>query len=156
MSKKLPSRVNISLELPGSGTTQKKELPLKLLVLANLSSTESNIPLQKRTRYTVDINTLNHVIKQIKPTLNIQVPHEMHEKQSTPVHLEFKSMDDFSPFQLVQQIPALKQLLAKRYLLNDLKSQLINNPTLSAKLQQFVKNKQQFQTLQKKVRQKVK
>lgn len=153
MSKTSASRINISLELPESGATQHKELPLKLLVLSNLSGQESSTPLHQRRKLTVDKQSLDTVMAQLQPHLDLKVKVN---GVAQCLQLNFHSMQDFSPDHLVQQIPALKLLLAKRYLLNDLKSQLMSNPVLFEQLRAFVKNKQRFAELQQQVKQKVK
>jgi type VI secretion system protein ImpB len=52
--------------------------------------------------------------------------------------LHFRSMEDFSPVNLIDQVPALKKLFNARNRLSDLLSKMDGNDELDAALQQIV------------------
>lgn len=58
-----------------------------------------------------------------------------------PVQLTFKSMKDFHPSAVVQQVPELKSLLAMRHLLRDLKSNILDNAVLRKELEKILQDK---------------
>ena len=125
------SRVNIHLELNQEGAKQRKELPLKLLVLANLTGYLPKTPLAQRERLAVTKASLNDVMRQLKPRLTLRVPHSIASKKALNHSLIFESLEDFDPERVVSQVPALQRLLAMRYLLNDLKSQLVDDAAVA-------------------------
>ena len=132
MSQSKPqSRVNIHLELNQEGAKQRKELPLKLLVLANLTGYLPKIPLTQRERLAVTKASLNDVMRQLKPRLTLRVPHAIASQKALNHSLIFESLEDFDPERVVSQVPALQRLLAMRYLLNDLKSQLVDDAAVA-------------------------
>ena len=192
MHQNKPSRININIDIPVQGGTQKKELPLKLLVLADLKSLENTLPVKQRTRFVVDKQSLDQVMQQLQPKLNIRVAnmssvvndivatqHGVDTQDTTDevsidkttiadgnsavdisnvqsflnLSLVFHSMSDFNPDNLVQQVPLLRQLLAKRYLLNDLKSQLLNDPSLLAAFKALWSQPKQLQKMRRLLKQ---
>ncbi|HTN02299.1 MAG TPA: type VI secretion system contractile sheath small subunit, partial [Planctomycetaceae bacterium] len=60
--------------------------------------------------------------------------------QKLNVELKFQSMDDFSPENVVKQIPLLRALLEQRENLKNLSSRLEGNDKLDELLQQVLAN----------------
>ncbi|MBI0151364.1 type VI secretion system contractile sheath small subunit, partial [Bifidobacterium sp. M0353] len=71
------------------------------------------------------------------------------DNSEIPVNLEFKSMKDFHPEQIVQQVPELKSLLAMRNLLRDLKSNILDNAVLRKELEKILQDKNLSDELRK-------
>ena len=57
-----------------------------------------------------------------------------------PVHLDIKSMKDFTPDSVAQAVPELKALLDLREALKTLKGPLANVPDFRKKIQEIVKD----------------
>jgi len=65
------------------------------------------------------------------------------------VELRFKSLDDFRPESVAQQITPLKKLLDARKKLSDLLTKLDGNDKLDELLQQVISSTDSLQTLSK-------
>lgn len=136
-------RVQITYDVETGGAIEKKELPLVVGVLADLSGTpETPLPKMKDRKFvTIDRDNFNAVLAASTPRVKVTVPNKLSASGGMlPMELRFKSMDDFEPLSIVNQIPAMKALLDARGRLNDLLGKLDGNDELDAKLQEIVKN----------------
>ena len=144
-----PSRVNISLALDQSQSQERKELPLKLLVLSDLSKHGSKSVLRERKRCQINRQNFNQVLAQINPQLALQVQNHVDSQQNElTAKLSFSHINDFSPDNIIGQVPELKRLLGMRNLLKDLKSNLIDNKQLQKKLTEITQDRSQSLALQ--------
>jgi type VI secretion system protein ImpB len=145
-----PPRVQITYDVEIGGAIQKKELPLVMGILADLSG-KPDQPLPKlKDRKFVDIDRDNFddVLKSITPVISATVANKLSKDGgTTSVKLKFQKMDDFSPLNVVMQVDALKQLFESRQKLNDLLAKLDGNDTLDNMLQQVVSNPDEMKQL---------
>ncbi len=149
-----PARVNITLDVNVDGIMQKKELPLKLLILAGFSGDQTKVKLAERTRINVNNNNFNHALAEIKPTLSFSVDNKISDNiAKLPVNLAFNHINDFRPESILRQVPQLKKLMAMRHLLKDLKAQLHDNPNFQQRLNIMLNKKSQLQKLQQQLQQ---
>ncbi|MCO6507014.1 MAG: type VI secretion system contractile sheath small subunit [Snodgrassella sp.] len=145
-----PARVNIKLDLHTGGAKKQVELPLRLLVAGDFSFTESDTPLAEREKVSINKNNFDAVLAEMNPTVKLSVPNALADDDSEiPVNLDFKSMKDFHPEQIVQQVPELKSLLAMRNLLRDLKSNILDNAVLRKELEKILQDKNLSDELRK-------
>ena len=143
-----PARVNITLDLHTGGARKKLELPLKLLVLGDFSQRDDGIPLAEKTRHRIDKNNFDSVLADYHPTLRLAVENTLAgDGSELPVTLDFNSLRDFHPEQVVRQIPELAALLAMRNLLRDLKSNLLDNAAFRRELEKIMKDEQLSRSL---------
>lgn len=119
------ARVNITLDLETEGVPHQQELPLKLLVLGDFSAGGTSEKVADRKRLSVDKHSLDACLAQLSPTLRLE-----NKTGQKITSLRFERMADFTPAGLVQQVPALKRLLAMRQLLRELKTSLSDKPAL--------------------------
>jgi type VI secretion system protein ImpB len=136
-------RVQITYDVEVGGAFQKKELPLVVGVLADLSGKPSQpLPKLKDRKFVeIDRDNFNTVLAASTPRLAYQVPNKLTKAGGfVNAELTFSSMEDFEPQNLVKQVPALKKLLEARGKLNDLLGKLDGNDELDAKLQEIVAN----------------
>jgi len=123
------------------GAIEKKELPLVIGVLADLAGKPEN-PLPKlkdRGFVEIDRDNFNDVLTSIQPRLAFQVENKLSKEGGfINTELRFHSIDDFTPLNLVTQIPALKKLFEARGKLSDLLTKLDGNDELDSVLQQVV------------------
>lgn len=133
-------RINISYR-PSQESTEEKELPLKLLLMGDLTQQENSTPIEQRKPIRIDKNNFDDVLKsqQIKLDLNVKNCIRPQDERLT-VNFNPQCMRDFSPDGLVEQIPELTQLLALRRALVSLKSPLGNVPAFRKKLQRIIQN----------------
>lgn len=148
--KEIPkARVNITLDVETEGAQKKKELPLKLLVTGDFSKGKTTGPVAKRERININKNNFNKIIADLAPELNFTVPNKIKNDDSEmKVALKMDSLKKFRPEAVVQEIPELRNLLAMRNLLKDLKSNLLDNGEFRRELEKIVKNEPELKLLQ--------
>lgn len=145
-----PPRVQITYDVEIGGAIQKKELPLVVGILADLSG-KQEVPLpslKERKFVEIDRDNFNDVLASISPRIVASVDnHLSKDGGKTSVELTFKNMDDFTPAQLVRQVESLRKLFESRQRLNDLLAKLDGNDVLDDMLQKAVGNPDQLKQL---------
>ena len=112
-----PPRVQITYDVEVGGAVEKKELPLVVGLLADLSGQQLVAPPKLKARRLVDIDrdNFNEVMQKIAPRLDLSVPDTLPGKDgSLKIELNFKTFDDFHPEAIVKQVPRLAKLLEVR------------------------------------------
>jgi type VI secretion system protein ImpB len=144
-----PPRVQITYDVETGGAIQKKELPLVVGILSDLSGdTPNTIALKERKFVEIDRDNFNEVLKSISPTLKVSVANKLDDKTETlPVELSFQTLDDFTPSNLVLQVEALSKLLDTRRRLNDLLAKLDGNDVLNQALLDVVAKPEELKQL---------
>lgn len=133
-------RVHIKYEVETEGGSVAKELPFVIGVLGDFSGThpvEPLAPLKERQFMPIDRDNFNQVMQIIHPGLQCRIPNVLTDDDTEiPVSLQFQSLEDFEPEQLVKQIEPLNQLLDAR---NKLQT-LLNKVDCSSELESLVEN----------------
>lgn len=149
-----PPRVQITYDVEIGDAIEKRELPMVVGIMADLSG-QPTIPLPKlkdRRLTEIDRDNFNDVMKQINPQLKLTVPNtSAADGTAVPVELSFSNMSDFHPDALVQQVPRLAKLLEARQQLRDLLAKLDGNDELDAMLEQIVRDTDELQQVKKEV-----
>jgi type VI secretion system protein ImpB len=146
-----PPRVQITYDVEIGGAVEKKELPLVVGLLADLSGQPLVAPPKLKARRLVDIDrdNFNEVMQKIAPRLDLSVPDTMPGKDGNlKIELNFKNFDDFHPEAIVKQVPRLAKLLEVRQQLRDLLGKLDGNDELDALLEHIVQNSEELKALQ--------
>lgn len=141
-------RVHIKYEVETEGAVVEKELPFVIGVLGDFSGnpTEPLRPLTERKFIQIDRDNFNDVMARMTPGLNLRVDNTLAgDGSEMAVSLAFKSMDDFEPERVVEQIPALKELLDQRNKLRDLMSKVDRSEQLESVLEQVLKSQEDIQ-----------
>ena len=117
-------RVHIEYEVETYGSRQKVDLPFVMGVMSDLSgkSQVEKKSLDKRDFSEFDMDNFEQRMEAIAPRAVFQVDNTLTKDGKLGVDLTFKSMDDFTPGKVAQQVPALKKLLEARQELSDLMS----------------------------------
>jgi type VI secretion system ImpB/VipA family protein len=144
-----PPRVQITYDVEIGGAIQKKELPLVVGILSDLSGATPNpITMKDRKFIEIDRDNFNQVLKSIGSTISSSVANHLdNSKDSLPVSLKFESIDDFTPANLVQQVEGLRKLLDSRRRLNDLLAKLDGNDFLNQTLLDVVAKPEELKQL---------
>lgn len=145
-----PPRVQITYDVEIGGAIEKKELPLIVGILADLSGQSVSPPKKLRERRFVEIDRDNFddVLASIAPRLAMQVENRLtNDGSKFNVELNFNKFDDFSPLDIIDQIKPLQRLFTARQRLRDLLTKLDGNDDLDALLQQVVKDNAELQAL---------
>lgn len=144
-----PPRVQITYDVEIGGAIEKRELPLVVGLLSDLSGApETPLPKLKDRRFVeIDRDNFNEVMAKIGPRLDMSVPNAITGDGTMKVVLNFSNIDDFCPEPVVKQVPALARLLEARQQLRDLLAKLDGNDELDKLLEDIVQNTEGLQQL---------
>lgn len=134
-------RVQITYDVEVGDTVEMKEIPFVVGVLADLSGKpDEPLPKLKDRKFVeIDRDNFDNVLAAMKPRLAFSVDNKLSGDDSQlKVELRFKSMDDFHPEQLVQQVAPLKKLVDARLKLSELLNRLDGNERLEELLQEVI------------------
>ena len=125
-------RVQIAYDVEHYGSPTTIELPFVCGVMADLGGAsetrEASRPLHERKFVETDAGRLSAFMEALSPRVKARVPNRLPAKEGEEaddelfVDVSFKSMGDFAPDRMAQQVPALKELLAMRRKLEELLS----------------------------------
>jgi len=122
-------RINITYKAKTNGQNADVELPLKLMVMANLTGGTKQIPLENRDIVSLNKVNFSQVMRQMDIKANFNVKNKLDpEAEELNVDINIKSMKDFSPDGVVEQIPELRKLIQLREALLALKGPMGNIP----------------------------
>ena len=140
-------RVNIVYK-PATGDAQEEvELPLKMLVMGDFTGRKDDRTLEDRKPINLDKDNFDDVLASHNVELTASVPDKLTGEGELAVHLDFKRLADFGPEAVVNQVPALRQLLELRAALVALKGPLGNTPAFRKKIEQLLKDEGSRQKL---------
>ena len=144
-----PPRVQITYDVEIGNAFEKKELPLVVGLMADLSGQpETPLPKFKERRFVeIDRVNFNDVMTKIAPRLDISVPDTLKGEGNLKVELHFNQIDQFEPESIVNQIPRLARLLEARQQLRDLLGKLDGNDELDALLENILQNTEDLKQL---------
>lgn len=139
---KPPARINLFLEVQTGGAQEKVELPLRMLVTGDFSGKESNKKVEDREVININKDNFDQVLKSQNVALEFDVDDKISgvEGEEMKVKLPIQEMKDFSPDEVVKNIPALRKLMATRQLLDDMKNRLISSSEFRKKMEEVIKN----------------
>lgn len=137
-------RVNIVYK-PATGDQQEEvELPFKTLVLGDFNLKADDTPVEDRDVIDVNKNNFDDVLAGQNVHLKAQVADKLtegaEEDAQLTVDLDFKSMKDFTPDQIVQAVPQLRKLMDLREALKALKGPMGNVPAFRKKIQELIED----------------
>lgn len=149
LSRVRPPRVQISYDVEIGDAIEKKELPLVVGILADLSGKpEEPLPVIKHRKFVeIDRDNLNDVLAASAPRIAFQVENRLVEDSKMNVELKFDSMEDFEPVNVLNQVEPLRKLFEARQRLADLITKLDGNDDLDRLLQEVVINTEGLQQL---------
>jgi type VI secretion system protein ImpB len=133
-------RVNIVYSPATGDAKEEVELPLKILVMGDFTGAQDERPVEDRKPINVDKDNFDDVLNGSKVNLNATVDNTLSGQSGAQmsINLDFKSMKDFDPDQIIQKVPELKKLLELREALKALKGPLGNIPEFRKKIQELV------------------
>ena len=133
-------RINITYKPATGDASSELELPMKLMVMGDFTLEDDDTPLEDRKAVAVDKNNFDDVLSAHNVKMTAAVPNKLSEEEGADmtVNLEFKSMKDFEPENVVKQVPELKQLLELRNALQALKGPLGNERDFRKKIESLL------------------
>jgi type VI secretion system protein ImpB len=146
-----PPRVKIDNKVETFGMEPLLELPFVVGIMADLSgmSKEEKKPLKQRKFVPIDRDNFNDVMQRAAPRVAIRVPNKVSDKpdELLNVELQFKSMEDFEPGRIAEQVPVLNELLQMRKKLVELLGKMEGNDALEKMLTEVIGNTEKKQAL---------
>jgi len=133
-------RVNIVYKSTTGDHTEDVELPLKLLMVGDYTGKEGDDVVEERVPVNINKDNFDDVIKSMDLSMDIHVGNTLNEDdgEPMPVHIDVKSMKDFEPESVAQQVPELNSLLQMRNALLALKGPLGNVPAFRKTIQSIL------------------
>jgi type VI secretion system protein ImpB len=141
-----PPRVHITTDVETGDAIEMKELPFVVGVLGDFSGQPVEALPGVRDRKFVEINPDNFdtVLESMKPHLALAVENKLQPDKpdagKLKLDLNFKSLEDFEPQRVAEQVPALKELLDLRTKLGNLKASFQGNPNFEEQLDEIVRS----------------
>ena len=150
LQKVRPPRVQLTYDVEKGDAIEQKEIPFVVGVMGDFSG-QPEQPLAKvkdRKFVNVDKDNFDDALKGMKPRVQMQVDNKLAEDGSKlGVELNFRSLEDFSPERVVNQIEPLRKLLEARTKLSDLRNKLAGNDKLEDILGDVLSNTEQLAKL---------
>ncbi len=143
-------RVHITYDVETEGAEVQRELPFVVGVMGDFSGdpTAPLRPMADRKFVQIDRDNFNDVMATMNPGLKLRVDNTLSEEGGEmAVDLKFKSIEDFEPARVAQQVPALKALMETRAKLRDLMSKVDRSEELESLLEQVLKNQDEMKAL---------
>lgn len=136
-------RINIKYVPATNGQQEEAELPLRVMVLGDYLDQEDGTPLEERKPLSVDKNNFAAVMESAGIRRHLTVKNRLTDEAETDLHvaLNIKSLRDFEPDSIVQQVPELRKMIELREALVALKGPLGNMPAFRRRLQQLLEDK---------------
>lgn len=150
LQKVRPPRVQLTYDVEKGDAIEEKELPFVVGVLGDFSGNpEQPLPRVKDRRFVnVDLDNFDEVLEGMAPRAVYRVPNKISDEGGEfAVELKFKSIDDFRPESVVEQVEPLRRLLESRSKLADLRNKLAGNEKLEDLLSDVLNNTEQLKEL---------
>ena len=128
-----PPRVQITYDVETGGAIEMKELPFVVGVLGDFhGKPDEALPAIKNRKFVeIDRDNFDQVMSGMKPRLSFATENKLQDDGTKMgVELKFKSIDDFEPDNVVQQVDPLRKLVEARQKLSDLLSKMDGNEKL--------------------------
>jgi type VI secretion system protein ImpB len=144
-------RVHITYQVETEGAVVEKELPFVVGVLGDFSGnpTEPLRPMKDRKFVQIDRDNFNDVMARMTPGLNLRVENTLKgDGSEMAVQLKFRSIEDFEPGNVVNQVEPLKKLLDTRNKLRDILTKVDRSDELEGLLERILQNPEDLKKLQ--------
>jgi type VI secretion system protein ImpB len=146
-------RIHIKYEVETENGQTQKELPFVVGVLGDFAGNnpgQEQKVLTERKFTSIDPDNFDDVMHQIKPGVKMRVDNTLKNNGSEiSVNLNFNSLSDFEPAQIIKQVPALQELKNTRDKLRDLLSKTDRSDKLESVLEELFNDNEKMQALAK-------
>ena len=147
-----PPRVQLSYDVEIGDAIESKELRFVMGVMGDFTGQQDPdkpLPrLKERKFVNVDLDNFDEVLDGMAPKASYRVKNKLSpEGGEFAVNLQFKTLDDFSPEAVVQQVEPLRKLLEARTKLSDLRNKLAGNDRLEDVLSDVLSNTEKLKQL---------
>ncbi|RCW88620.1 type VI secretion system contractile sheath small subunit [Paracoccus lutimaris] len=140
-------RVQIAYDVEHYGSPTTIELPFVMGVMADLAgeseTREATKPVGERSFVETDAGRFGKFMEALSPRVKTRVPNTLPGSEGEEelfVDLSFKSMSDFAPDKIAEQVPALSELLKMRRQLEELLSYMDGKVDAEKRIAQLLNN----------------
>ncbi len=136
-------RVHITYDVETEGAQELKELPFVVGVMGDFSGDSAVAKKALKERKFVDLkkDKFDQVMARIEPGVKMKVENTIEKNgKEFEVNLKFRSMEDFEPEKLVEQIEPLRKLVETRNALRDLAAKADSSEELDNLLEKILKD----------------
>ncbi|HKX83927.1 MAG TPA: type VI secretion system contractile sheath small subunit [Pyrinomonadaceae bacterium] len=136
-----PPRVQITYDVEVGGAIELKELPFVLGVMGDfVGKPEEPLPAFKNRKFVeIDPDNFDQVLAGMSPRLAYTIDNKLQDDGSKMgIELKFKSIEDFEPDKIAQQVEPLRKLVEARQKLADLRSKMDGNEKLEGLLEDVI------------------
>jgi len=135
-------RINVTYKPATGGATEEIEIPYKTLVLGDFNPDEEFTTVEDKKPINVNKSNFNDVLQKQNISLNISVDNKLTDEEDATLEatINFSSMKDFSPENIVEQVDELKKLQELRESLMSLKGPLGNIPAFRKAIAGAIEN----------------
>ncbi|NHZ36768.1 MULTISPECIES: type VI secretion system contractile sheath small subunit [Massilia] len=150
LQKVRPPRIQMTYDVEIGDAIESKELPFVMGVVGDFGGTSEveKKRLKDRNFVGIDRDNFDEVMKGIEPRAAYRVQNTLTgEGGKFAVDLKFRSMEDFRPESVVQQVEPLRKLLEARTKLADLRNKLAGNDKLEDILADVLTNTEKLAQL---------
>ena len=132
-------RINIVYRSKVEGQ-EDVELPFKMLIMEDLTLKPKDTEIEEREPVKIDRDTFNEVMSSFDLGMDINVKDRLGNEDDglLPMHLKFKTLKDFTPDGIANQVPELQALLELRDALAALRSPLGNKGNFRKRIQSIL------------------
>ena len=138
-------RINVTYKPATGDVTEDIEIPQKMTILGEYNPNQEKIPVEDKKAIRIDKNNFNDVLKAQNLSVNFNVDNKLVEEDNSSLNIDLKinSIKDFSPENIVENIPELKVLMQLRQSLMALKGPLGNVPAFRKAIEEAISNKEE-------------
>jgi len=150
LQKVRPPRVQLTYDVEKGDAIEQKEIPFVVGVLGDFSGNpDAPLPRIKDRKFVnVGLDNFDEVMEGMAPRASFRVPDRIGDDGGEfAVELKFKSIDDFRPEAVVEQVEPLRKLLEARSKLADLRNKLAGNEKLEDLLGDVLNNTEQLKQI---------
>jgi type VI secretion system protein ImpB len=143
-------RVHITYDVETEGAAEIKELPFVVGVMGDFSGDSDVAKKSLKERKFIDLkkDKFDQVMARIEPAVKMKVENTLEKNgKEFAVELKFRSMDDFEPERVVEQVEPLRKLMETRNQLRDLLAKADGSEQLESLLEQILGDQDKLSAL---------
>ncbi|ELR64602.1 Putative protein ImpB [Photobacterium marinum] len=143
-------RVHITYDVETEGSSIQKELAFVVGVMGDFAGQNFDEikPIKERRFIQIDRDNFDDVLNRMNPQLKFKVDNKLADDGTElDVSLQFKSMSDFEPEAIVNQVEPLRKLMETRNKLRDLMTKVDRSEDLENLLETVLNNTSHLQKL---------
>ena len=147
-------RVHITYDVETEGAQELKELPFVVGVMGDFSGDSDIAKKSFKDRKFVDLkkDKFDQVMARIEPGVKMKVENTIEKNgKEFEVNLKFRSMEDFEPERVVEQIEPLRKLMETRNALRDLMAKADGSEKLESLLEKILQDEGSLSALKAQV-----